>query len=130
MTKDIITSVIILLFLIAFALWSIAHNIKESIVDVSLAIEKMSAEIRRARESVDGLRKEVAKLRTQAANKKSDKHEFAEIADGLKEELRRSMGDSYIVTAGGERHTVDSGYAMDGIEIFVQELKKRLEEDD
>ena len=130
MTKDIITSVIILLFLIAFALWSIARNIKESIVDVTFAIEKLSAEIRRVRESIDGLREETAKLRIQAANKKSDKHEFAEIADSLKEEIRRSMGDSYIVTAGGERHTVDSGYAMDGIEIFVRELKKRLEEDD
>ena len=130
MTKDIITSVIILLFLITFALWSIARNIKESIVDVTFAIEKLSAEIRRVRESIDGLREEAAKLRIQAVDKKSDKHEFAEIADDLKEELRRSMGDSYLVTAGGERHTVDSGYAMDGIEIFVRELKKRLEEDD
>ena len=130
MTKDIITSVIILLLLIAFALWSIARNIKESVVDVTFAIEKLSAEIRRVRESIDGLREEVAKLRIQAVDKKSDKHEFAEIADDLKEELRRSMGDSYLVTAGGERHTVDSGYAMDGIEIFVRELKKRLEEDD
>ena len=61
MTKDIITSIIILLLLIAFALWSIAHNITESIVDVSLAIEKMPAEIRRVRESIDGLQKETAK---------------------------------------------------------------------
>ena len=130
MTKDIITSVIILLFLIAFALWSIARNIKESIVDVTFAIEKMSAEIRRTRESIDGLRKETAKLRIQAMKDKPDDHKVAEIADDLMEEIRRSMGDSYIVTAGGERHTVDSGYAMDGIEIFVRELKKRLEEDD
>jgi len=130
MTKDIITSVIILLLLIAFALWSIARNIKESIVDVTFAIEKMSAEIRRVRESIDGLQKETAKLRIQAMKEKPDDHKVAEIADDLKEEIRRSMGDSYIVTAGGERHTVDSGYAMDGIEIFVRELKKRLEEDD
>ena len=130
MTKDIITSVIILLLLITFALWSIARNIKESIVDVTFAIEKMSAEIRRARESIDGLQKETAKLRIQAMKEKPDDHKVAEIADDLKEKIRRSMGDSYIVTAGGERHTVDSGYAMDGIEIFVRELKKRLEEDD
>ena len=130
MTKDIITSVIILLLLITFALWSIARNIKESIVDVTFAIEKMSAEIRRVRESIDGLQKETAKLRIQAMKEKPDDHKVAEIADDLKEEIRRSMGDSYIVTAGGERHTVDSGYAMDGIEIFVRELKKRLEEDD
>ena len=129
MTKDIITSVIILLFLIAFALWSIAHNITESIVDVSLAIEKLSAEIKRVRESIDGLRKETAKLRIQATKEKPDDHKIAEIADDLMEEIRRSMGDSYIVTAGGERHTVDSGYAMDGIEIFVRELKKRLGEE-
>ena len=119
-----------MLLLIAFALWSIAHNITESIVDVSLSIEKMSAEIRRVRESIDGLQKETAKLRIQATKDKPDDHKVAEIADDLKEEIRRSMGDSYIVTAGGERHTVDSGYAMDGIEIFVRELKKRLEEDD
>ena len=130
MTKDIITSVIILLLLIAFALWSIARNIKESIVDVTFAIEKMSAEIRRARESIDGLREETAKLRIQAMKDKPDDQKVEEIADDLMEEIRRSMGDSYIVTAGGERHTVDSGYAMDGIEIFVRELKKRLEEDD
>ena len=131
MTKDIITSVIILLLLIAFALWSIARNIKESIVDVTFAIEKMSAEIiRRTRESIDGLREETAKLRIQAMKDKPDDQKVEEIADDLMEEIRRSMGDSYIVTAGGERHTVDSGYAMDGIEIFVRELKKRLEEDD
>jgi len=130
MTKDIITSVIILLFLITFALWSIARNIKESIVDVTFAIEKLSAEIKRVRESIDGLQKETAKLRIQATKEKPDDHKVAEIADDLKEEIRRSMGDSYIVTAGGERHTVDSGYAMDGIEIFVRELKKRLGEDD
>ena len=130
MTKDIITSVIILLFLITFALWSIARNIKESIVDVTFAIEKLSAEIKRVRESIDGLQKETAKLRIQATKEKPGDRKVAEIADDLKEEIRRSMGDSYIVTAGGERHTVDSGYAMDGIEIFVRELKKRLGEDD
>ena len=79
MTKDIITSVIILLLLIAFALWSIARNIKESIVDVTFAIEKMSAEIRRARESIDGLREETAKLRIQAVKDKPDDHKVEEI---------------------------------------------------
>ena len=79
MTKDIITSVIILLLLIVFALWSIARNIKESIVDVTFAIEKMSAEIRRVRESIDGLREEVAKLRIQAMKDKPDDHKVEEI---------------------------------------------------
>jgi len=79
MTKDIITSVIILLSLIAFALWSIAPNIKESVVDVSLAIEKLSAEIRRVRESIDGLQKETAKLRIQATKDKPDDHKVEEI---------------------------------------------------
>ena len=79
MTKDIITSVIILLFLITFALWSIARNIKESIVDVTFAIEKMSAEIRRARESIDGLREETAKLRIQAMKDKPDNRKVEEI---------------------------------------------------
>lgn len=79
MTKDIITSVIILLLLIAFVLWSIAHNIKESIVDVTFAIEKMSAEIRRVRESMDGLREETAKLRIQAMKEKPDDHKVEEI---------------------------------------------------
>ena len=72
MTKDIITSVIILLLLIAFALWSIARNIKESIVDVTFAIEKLSSEIRRTRESIDGLREETAKLRIQTMKDKPD----------------------------------------------------------
>ena len=79
MTKDIITSVIILLLLIAFALWSIARNIKESVVDVSLAIERLSAEIRRGRESIDGLREETAKLRIQAMKYKPDDHKVEEI---------------------------------------------------
>ena len=72
MTKDIITSIIILLFLIAFALWSIARNIKESLVDVTFAIEKLSSEIRRTRESIDGLREETAKLRIQTMKDKPD----------------------------------------------------------
>ena len=79
MTKDIITSVIILLLLIAFALWSIARNIKESVVDVTFAIEKMSAEIRRVRESIDGLRQETAKLRIQAMKEKPDDRKVEEI---------------------------------------------------
>ena len=46
MTKDIITSVIILLSLIAFALWSIAHNITESIIDGALeAAEWMESKL-------------------------------------------------------------------------------------
>ena len=79
MTKDIITSVIILLLLIAFALWSIARNIKESIVDVTLAIEKLSSEIRKTRESIDGLREETAKLRIQTMKDKPDDHKVEEI---------------------------------------------------
>ena len=59
MTKDIITSVIILLLLIAFALWSIARNIKESIVDVTFAIEKMSAEIIRRTRTRHGSRSDM-----------------------------------------------------------------------
>lgn len=79
MTKDIITSVLILLLLIAFALWSIARNIKESIVDVTFAIEKLSAEIRRARESIDGLREETAKLRIQTTKDNPDDRKVEEI---------------------------------------------------
>lgn len=39
------------------------------------------------------------------------------------------MGNSYIVV-DGERISIDTGYAFDGIQIFIEYLKKKMMERD
>lgn len=50
-----------------------------------------------------------------------------EIIDLYNELQNRECGDSYITKWDGTRYSTDTGYAFEGIEIFIEELKHKLE---
>lgn len=57
-------------------------------------------------------------------------NEFTKFIDKCYEELSgMESGDSYIVV-DGERIGIDTGYAFEGIQIFIEYLKKKMMERD
>ena len=57
-----------------------------------------------------------------------EKEDFIKIAEDLFIELRdkREGGSSYMINYKGDEVDLDTGYAMEGIEFFIKELKHKL----
>lgn len=53
--------------------------------------------------------------------------EIIEMVEKLNKEIwERPCGDSYATNYKGERITLDTGYAVEGIDFFIEELKHKL----
>lgn len=50
-----------------------------------------------------------------------------EIIDLYNELDNRECGDSYFLKYDGTRYYTDTGYAFEGIKIFIEEIKHKLE---
>ena len=53
------------------------------------------------------------------------KTKMIDLMSDLYEELSENAGNSYF-EIDGKRYSVDAGYALDGIRIFIEVLRKRL----
>lgn len=53
--------------------------------------------------------------------------EINNIIDNLYNEIiDRDIEESYLIDYKGNEYTTDVGYALDGIEFFIKELKQKL----
>lgn len=53
--------------------------------------------------------------------------ELLQIVEELYEELEnRDHGDSYVIDYNGDKIVTDTGYAFEGIQYFIKELKHKL----
>lgn len=71
---------------------------------------------------IEWQRKEIERLNNIINN-------FDKLIDELYKELyHREHGDSYIYDYDGDRIIMDVGYAFEGIEFFIKELKHKLKD--
>lgn len=57
----------------------------------------------------------------------NEKITLEEIINLYNELQERECGDSYFTKWDGTRISIDTGYAFEGIELFMEELKHKLE---